>query len=207
MVTGIYKIENLSNGKVYIGSSISIQKRWGAHKNSLRRQVHENRHLQNAWNKYGPDGFKWDVLLQCRPSDRLFYEQRALDAYQSASVGYNKHPSAGSGAGLVLSAEARAKISAARKGKPLSEEHRAAISAGGLGTKRAPRSEEWRRKLSIAQTGKKLSEAQKAKIGAAHIGKKKPAQSAALMGRKLSESHRAAISAGHQRRLAKMRFA
>jgi len=32
MITGIYKIINKLNNKVYIGQSIDIEKRWEAHK-------------------------------------------------------------------------------------------------------------------------------------------------------------------------------
>jgi len=52
-VSGIYKIINLKNNKIYIGSSICIIKRWYHHKYHLINNNHSNCYLQNAWNKYG----------------------------------------------------------------------------------------------------------------------------------------------------------
>ena len=36
VVCGIYKIENIVNGKVYIGQSIDIYNRWQNHKTKLK---------------------------------------------------------------------------------------------------------------------------------------------------------------------------
>jgi len=35
-IQGIYKIKNLLNGKVYIGQSVNIEKRFYNHKNNLK---------------------------------------------------------------------------------------------------------------------------------------------------------------------------
>lgn len=52
-MSGIYKITNVVNNKVYIGLSIHLNKRWGEHKNDLIKNKHFNAHLQNSVNKYG----------------------------------------------------------------------------------------------------------------------------------------------------------
>lgn len=62
MKSGIYKIENKVNGKVYIGSSNSIKRRWQKHKALLRHGKHQNSHLQAAWDKYGEDNFSFSVI-------------------------------------------------------------------------------------------------------------------------------------------------
>ena len=49
--SGIYKITNLTNGMVYIGSSINIEIRLKHHFRELKNNRHKNRHLQNAFNK------------------------------------------------------------------------------------------------------------------------------------------------------------
>ena len=60
---GIYKIENLINGKIYIGSaSINFIIRWNSHKNELKNNKHPNIHLQNAWNLYGEENFVFEVI-------------------------------------------------------------------------------------------------------------------------------------------------
>lgn len=223
-------IRNTANGRIYIGSSFNMPARWRGHRNALHRGKHENKHLQNAWHKYGADAFSWTTLLICEPVDRLFYEQRYIDVLQVVHHGYNKCPTAGSAKGLVMSLEGRAKISIKKRGVPmtpehraahaaamarpevrakiaslprgrkLSPEHRAAIGIAGTGKRRAARSQEWRIKLSMAGRGKTMPPEQRAKIAATLTGQKRPLRSAAMMGTRLSESHRAAISAGHQRR-------
>lgn len=61
--TGIYKIECLANGKVYIGQSLSIRERWNRHKGQLRNGNHDNENLQNSWNVHGEDSFRFSLLM------------------------------------------------------------------------------------------------------------------------------------------------
>lgn len=48
--SGIYKITNLTNGKVYVGQSKNIYLRRKQHFTALRRGSHENREMQRDWN-------------------------------------------------------------------------------------------------------------------------------------------------------------
>lgn len=59
---GIYAIENLVNGKLYIGSSVNVNKRKNEHFNKLRKGIHHSRHLQRAFNKYGEISFIFRVI-------------------------------------------------------------------------------------------------------------------------------------------------
>jgi len=61
-IGGVYRITNISNGKYYIGSSMYIQDRWGAHIRDLNSGVHDNLYLQRAWNKFGQNKFLFEVL-------------------------------------------------------------------------------------------------------------------------------------------------
>lgn len=79
---GVYKITCLANNKIYIGSSSNILKRWSNHRYELRHDTHSNRYLQNAWNKYGEDSFKFEVVELCNPSYRFELEQKYLDKLQ-----------------------------------------------------------------------------------------------------------------------------
>jgi hypothetical protein len=104
--------------------------------------------------------------------------------------------------GKPLSAETRAKLSAAHKGKTRSAETRAKISAAKKGK---PLSEETKAKLSAVKKGKPLSEETKAKMSAAKKGKPlseehKAKMSAAKKGKPLSEEHKAKISAAKKGR-------
>lgn len=78
-VSGIYIITNIVNGKRYIGSSKNIRKRLWKHRSLLRHNKHENKHFQNAWNKYGEDKFVYSVLEQCTIDVLLDKEQYYID--------------------------------------------------------------------------------------------------------------------------------
>lgn len=86
---GIYKITNTINGKVYIGSSINIQKRLQDHKTNLRKNKHINLYLQAEYNEYTEDSFSFESLHECE--NILFWEGRFIDAYISYNpkYGYN----------------------------------------------------------------------------------------------------------------------
>lgn len=73
--SGIYQIRNLVNGKVYIGSSNNLYRRKIQHLNNLRKNRHINKHLQNAFNKYGEACLQFEVLEQCDIDNLYIREQ------------------------------------------------------------------------------------------------------------------------------------
>lgn len=80
-MTGIYKIENTVNNKVYIGQSKDIEARWYQHIHSLEHGWHDNRHLQNSWNKYGQSSFSFSVIELCEEDKLTEREQYWIDFY------------------------------------------------------------------------------------------------------------------------------
>lgn len=64
-ISGIYCIENIIDGKKYIGQSKNIYNRWYQHKLELNHNKHGNIYLQNAWNKYGENNFKFYIIEKC----------------------------------------------------------------------------------------------------------------------------------------------
>ena len=96
---GIYKIENLINGKVYIGQSINIKERWSEHKlinsrtskDALKKQKYP---LYLAFQKYGLENFSFEVLEECSLEELDTKEQFYIKKYNSYidfpnSNGYN----------------------------------------------------------------------------------------------------------------------
>lgn len=80
--TGVYKITNKLNNKVYYGSATeSFRDRWGDHKSKLRLNKHPCRHLQSAYNLYGADAFEYSIVLVCEPELAKYNEQIYLDKY------------------------------------------------------------------------------------------------------------------------------
>lgn len=60
---GVYKIVCIVNDIIYIGSTtVSFIKRFKKHKQKLRYNYHENTYLQNMWNKYGSNNFKFEIV-------------------------------------------------------------------------------------------------------------------------------------------------
>lgn len=172
--SGIYEIKNLDTGKIYIGSAKNIKSRWYNHRLELNSNNHKNTHLQNAWNLYGENKFKFSKLEEVAIiSDLISREQYWMDKYNccNSNVGYNLCKIAGSRLGTRHTNESKEKIRLSHLGKFVSEETRVKISKSLVGKQV---SEETRAKLSRAKIGKKASEATKEKLRNSRLGKKLP---------------------------------
>ena len=89
--SGIYCIENIVTNKKYIGQQINMYSRWQKHISELNRGIHFNSYLQNAWNKYGIDAFKFYVLEYCSSTELDIKESHYIEYYNTLdrSCGYN----------------------------------------------------------------------------------------------------------------------
>ena len=76
---GVYKIINLINGKVYIGSAKNFSVRFNQHIKSLEKNKHQNKHLQNAFNQYGTDNFLFEVIEVLEDSIKEYREALITD--------------------------------------------------------------------------------------------------------------------------------
>lgn len=94
IITGIYRIKNIEDGKVYIGLSGNINKRFEQHKRLLRNNKHYNMFLQDAWNLYKENKFKFGILEICSFRDIYKKEKRWSKIYKSRDInyGYNIMP-------------------------------------------------------------------------------------------------------------------
>lgn len=82
--TGIYKITNLSNGKIYIGQSRDIYTRWKAHTIALQDNSNESV-IRMAFAKYNPreqiskpgiyGKFKFEILKLCAEEKLIEHEK------------------------------------------------------------------------------------------------------------------------------------
>jgi group I intron endonuclease len=192
-ISGIYQIRNIINGKCYIGSSINIQERWGAHKRTLRKNQHYNKYLQRAWNKHGEGCFEFTVLETCFYFALIFREQYYINILKPE---YNNSPTAGSPLGTIQSIESRQKRSKALKGRVFTPEQRKEIYASRTGRKHT---EEVCAKISKSNTGKIRSLETCAKLSIAHKGQKPSPEtllkiSTALTGHVVSLETRAKLS-------------
>ena len=85
---GIYKITNKINGKIYIGQSIDIQRRWVHHRNSINEP--DLYSLQQAFVKYGIENFEFEILEECLPAELNQKEIYYIHYYDSYKNGYNE---------------------------------------------------------------------------------------------------------------------
>lgn len=103
-MVGIYKITNLTNGKIYIGQSIHIERRFLEHKCYGKTLCHESYSaLHRAINKYGWESFKCEILEECSESELNEKEIYYISFYKSnkKGIGYNLTEGGDKDPGLV----------------------------------------------------------------------------------------------------------
>jgi group I intron endonuclease len=110
---GIYSISNTANGKRYIGQSRDISKRLWKHRTALSSGIHENLHLQNAYNKYGSEKFTFCVLRECSVDELDAWERILIRHYDSIAHGYNLE--SGGRFSKTISQETRQRMSESHK--------------------------------------------------------------------------------------------
>lgn len=156
--SGIYQITNIVSKKIYIGSAISLRRRFTEHKRELKKNAHYNRKLQNSYNKHGEGNFKFEVLATCPKEYLIKMEQWFIDKLNPE---YNICKKAGSCLGVKHSDATRIKISNSKKGLQIPQSVRDKISIANKGKKRT---EETKKKMSVAFSGRKYSDEVKKKM-------------------------------------------
>ena len=145
MMTGIYKIENIVNGKVYIGQSVDIKRRWSQH-----MSYKNNDYFHNALRKH-PELFRFSILLTC-PREMLDIWERDMIALYDCIYPNGYNFTDGGESKKEISEETKRRMSEAKKNM----------------------SAETKRRMSEAHKGKTLSEEHKRKLSEAHKGKPSP---------------------------------
>jgi len=82
---GIYKIENKVNGKIYIGQSIHIERRFQEHCRDSSTSL-----ISKAIKKYGKDNFSFEIIEECSIEELNKLEEYYIRSYNSVVPhGYN----------------------------------------------------------------------------------------------------------------------
>lgn len=71
---GIFKVENLANGRVLIGSSKNLPGKANSYRFQLKQGSHMNRELQNDFNRFGEENFEFSVVDYLDPKDGPGYD-------------------------------------------------------------------------------------------------------------------------------------
>jgi group I intron endonuclease len=102
LTTGIYAIINKDSLKVYIGSSVEIEKRIQKHFWKLNKGIHHSSHLQRSYSKYGRQRFEVMILEETSKDLLVQRDQYWLEKYKSyiCDYGYNNRKVAERNEGL-----------------------------------------------------------------------------------------------------------
>jgi group I intron endonuclease len=189
-ISGIYKIgSKIKPERVYIGSAVSISKRWNQHLHYLRKRKHQSLKLQRHYNKYGEADLMFSILLGCEKEDLIKTEQYFIDSYKPY---FNNCKIAGSQLGTKRTDEFKKACSERSKGNKnclgvhhdpwnkglkgiYSQETLKKMSDCRIGKpsatkniKRSPLSEEHKNKIRESNMGRIVTEETRRKIGEAN---------------------------------------
>jgi group I intron endonuclease len=168
---GIYAIRQISTGRVYVGSSVNIKKRWQVHLRQLDSDIHHSVFLQRSWNKSGSSDFAFEILEQCSKEQLIERENFHMKVNLHKLLNSNKRASLGFSG--VHSEESKAKMSSSfsiERRKQISE--RMKIRMSNLSTEQIE-------KYRQTSSGRRHSEESKQKISKAVMGKINPPQNIA----------------------------
>ena len=87
--TGIYKITNINNGKVYVGQAVDIAERWRQH---IKRGIGADPPTQNklypAMLAEGVENFTFEIIEECPAAKLTEREKYYTDIFAAQSYGY-----------------------------------------------------------------------------------------------------------------------
>jgi len=170
---GIYKITSPS-GKIYIGQSVDIDKRF---KSYLRYSCKSQTKLFASLKKYGSKNHKYEILLICKKEELSVREKYYVDLFQSFNSKNGLNIRDGGGNSAKLSDEQKKKISNSLKGKKHSPERIEKNRLGQLKKKSSVEKrlrEEMFPKIKKPRLGMKHTEETKNKIREKTMGVNNP---------------------------------
>ena len=214
----IYAIRCSAGSRIYVGQTRHINARRRDHFAKLRRGVHANRYLQNAFFKYGPEEFNFCVLEKVAAALLDARERHWIAFFNSTDPKCGFNMEAGGRSGGTPSLNARANMSAAQK-KRFSSPGAIKKLSEDLRRPRRHLSDEHKKKISEVHSVLKLGSLHAARlqaglkkawldpdkrkrmlsgiVGRIHTPEEIERSAAARRGVKMSESARAKMSGSH----------
>lgn len=169
--SGIYKITNKINNKVYIGQAINLRKRIKNHIGNYKLNK-KNKHFYSSIQKYAIENFELEILVQGnftkQELDELEIDFIRLFNSTNQKFGYNLTIGGEGTRGLKHSEEVKYKQRQIKLGKKASPETRKKISEVGKDRKH---SEETKQKISKSNKCKIVSKETREKMSKSGKGK------------------------------------
>jgi group I intron endonuclease len=158
---GIYKITSPS-GKIYIGQSINIERRFLSYKNL--NGVRGQKALQNSFFKHGVDNHIFEIIEECEIKNLNNRERYWQDFYEVLKFGLNCKLTSCFDKSGYFTKEVKDKISKSHIGITPNEETRLKMSESAKNRPKRTYTEEHKLKISISNKGKKRTKEQLIKI-------------------------------------------
>lgn len=155
---GIYKITQKSTNRVYIGQTkMKFKKRYWHHVWKLNDGTHDNKFLQNAWNKYGEADFEFEVVeILNKDEDMNQKEIYYINKFNTFHNGFNMTSGGEGKKDCPMSDEAKLVVGNKNKHHMLGKKH----------------SEETKRKMRFSSPRRKLTNELKDKLINSRLGSK-----------------------------------
>lgn len=146
---GVYCIEHVETGMVYVGSTTSLSDRASKNKSALKMDKHKNKPLQKLYN----DNPNIEIYVEPTPDIKTaqIAEQLVVNALKDTGK---------------LCNVATTNVLKTKTGMKLTDEHKTALLKSSLGVKR---SDESRAKMSKAHLGIPLDDEVKQKLSLVHL--------------------------------------
>ena len=130
----IYAITNTKTGRYYVGRTSDFKRRKRDHFRDLKDGKHSSPFLQRAYNKHGKRCFHMAPLCHGLGYDEAVeLEQKMLDRYYDTLYNCSRNATTPMRPGDTHTEEVKHKMSAAKKGRPLTKEHKTALKNRGQG--------------------------------------------------------------------------
>lgn len=174
--SGIYYIENLITLDKYVGLAIDIKRRFEYHLRKLKKDKHENKYLQRAWNKYGEKNFIFKIIEEYPPKEEILklmeiYFICYYNSFRDDGHGYNLTRGGDGLFGHIATPETREKMGNSGRGRKHTDETRKLMSENHADFKGENHpnygksmSDEQKKKISVANTGKVRTMEQREKL-------------------------------------------
>jgi len=97
MTSCVYKIRNIKTGQSYIGGAVKFERRRAIHISQLKKNIHPNKKLQQAWNEYGESNFEFFPVEIMESSENVPAREQQWINNEKSDDGYNCMPTANGG--------------------------------------------------------------------------------------------------------------